>query len=511
MRVRGVRRSLLWVVLAAVLCPLIVRGQDKQTQTAQSQAPQNQAPSQSPSGQEPTKPIPPAENPEQDQSQNPDHPEVKITPRQAEELFHSVDEILEFDSKQSGLPIRREVKRKLTSRDEVVAYLTKHMNDEDTRRLQRSELVLKKFGLLPHDFDLQTFLVALLKEEVAGYYDPKTKTVNLLDWVPIEEQEPVMAHELTHALQDQDINLQRWMKRGEKDLGEIRKDPTPEDIENDEMDNAREAVVEGQAQAMMFQYAIAPTGHSIATSPELVKAMEEESMTGTSGTKVFNDAPIFMKESLTFPYSYGMSFVLELLQKGGKEKAFAAVLQNPPHTTRQIMQPDTYISGERIPQMTIPDFKHDFKDYQKFDIGAMGEFDVAMLVEQYAGKDASKKIYPEWRGGYYYAAKVKSDATAPLGLLYVSRWSSAEKAEEFAGIYAHSLKERYKKVTESGETDLKDDNKPASLSGRHTWSTEEGTVVIEEKGDTVFVSESLDAGTTSTLEREVFGVTSRPQ
>ena len=88
--------------------------------------------------------------------------------------------------------------------------------------------MLKKFGLLPRDFNLETFLVALLKEEVAGYYDPKTKTVNLLDWVPMEEQEPVMAHELTHALQDQEMGMQKWMKKGDKDLGEIRKDPTPE-------------------------------------------------------------------------------------------------------------------------------------------------------------------------------------------------------------------------------------------------------------------------------------------
>ena len=57
------------------------------------------------------------------------------------------------------------------------------------------------------------------------------------------------------------------MKKGDKDLAEIRKDPTPADIENDEIDNAREAVIEGQAQAMMFQYAIAPTGHSITAIP----------------------------------------------------------------------------------------------------------------------------------------------------------------------------------------------------------------------------------------------------
>jgi hypothetical protein len=471
------------------------------TIVAQNNPPSDQ-PAQAPE-QQPTKPIPPPEEPKG---------EVKITPRQAEELFHTVDEILAFDSKESGLPIRRDVKRKLTSRDEVVSYLTKHLNDEDTQRLRRSELVLKKFGLLPRDFNLETFLVALLREEVAGYYDPKTKTVNLLDWVPMEEQEPVMAHELTHALQDQNVNLQKWMKRGEKDLAEIKKDPTPADIENDEMENAREAVLEGQAQAMMFQYAIAPTGHSIATSPELVGAMQEETLTGTPSTKVFNSAPIFLKESMTFPYSYGMDFVLKVLQKGGKGKAFAGILANPPHTTRQIMQPETYLSGERIEPMAVPDFKRDFKNYQKFDIGAMGEFDVSVLIQQYAGKKVSKQMYPEWRGGYYYAAKSKTDPAAPLAVLYVSRWSSAETAAQFAGIYAHYLASRYKKVTELGDPQTPaqsiqtiDDSAASPLQGRHAWSTDEGAVVIEEKGDTVFVTEGLDEATTMTLEKEVFG------
>jgi hypothetical protein len=202
------------------------------------------------------------------------------------------------------------------------------------------------------------------------------------------------------------------------------------------------------------------------------------------------------------------------MQKGGKEKAFAGVLQNPPHTTRQIMEPDTYLSGEKIEPMPVPDFKHDFKDYQKFDIGAMGEFDVAVLIEQYAGKPASKKLYPAWRGGYYYAAKPKPDphsdavAVAPLGLLYVSRWSSADKAAEFAEIYAQSLKKRYKKVEGAGDpapdAAKNSDSKVDLLKGRHTWTTEDGAVVIDEQGDTVFVSESLDAATTASLEKEVF-------
>jgi hypothetical protein len=542
-----VRRMFLAVVLLAVCWP---SGAFAQPQDAQ--APEKTAPAQSqpPAGQQPpqasssSSPSDKASSPDKNKPSD-DNDEVKITPQQAEELFHSVDEILEFDSKQTGLPIKHEVKRKLTSRDEVVSYLTKHVDDEDTQRLRRSELVLKKFGLLPRDFNLETFLVALLREEVAGYYDPKTKTVNLLDWVPMEEQEPVMAHELTHALQDQSFGLNKWMQKGDKDLTKIRRDLTPSDIENDESDDAREAVVEGQAQAMMFQYALAPTGHSIVDSPDLVDAMENETTTGTSTTKVFNEAPIFLQESLTFPYSYGMEFVIKLMRKGGKDEAFTAVLKNPPHTTRQIMEPATYLSGEKIEPIGIPDFKRDFKDYQKFDIGAMGEFDVAILAEQYAGKTMSKHIYPEWRGGYYYAATSRqapaagASVTASLGLLYVSRWSSAEAASEFAGIYAHSLKERYKQADEVGgsaadqatevkspqisegtqtsesQNSEKDSNKKSPdekssdakihlLTGRHVWNTEEGPVVIEQQGNTVLVSESLDSATTQTVEKEVF-------
>jgi hypothetical protein len=158
----------------------------------------------------------------------------------------------------------------------------------------------------------------------------------------------------------------------------------------------------------------------------------------------------------------------------------------------------------------VLDFKRDLKDYQKFDIGAVGEFDVAVLVEQYAGREESKRLYPAWRGGYYYAARPKSDPAAPLALLYVSRWSSPEKASEFAEVYAQALSQRYKKATEMGDPPTaiaasNIDSKANVLTGRHTWTTEEGTVVIEEQGDSVFITESLDAATSATVEKEVFG------
>jgi hypothetical protein len=499
---------LLRLLFAVVLVVGLSGASAAQTQDQAAPGSQDQSQSQSEKSIRPS-PTSPAQAPPA-QSPAAQKPEVKITPHEAEELFHSVDEILAFDSKQTGLPIKKQVKRRLTSRDEVESYLTKHMKDEDVKRLQRSELVLKKFGLLPRDFDLEKLLLSLLREQVAGYYDPKTKTVNLLDWVPMEEQEPVMAHELTHALQDQAVGLDKWMKRGDKDLGEIRKDPTPADIENDEIDDAREAVVEGQAETVMLQYELAPVGRSILDSPDLVDSMESQMANGTDDSTVFKDAPIFLRESLTFPYSYGLKFEVQLLEKGGKEKAFEGVLANPPHTTRQIMQPETYLSGEEIPPMPVVEFKHDFKDYVKFDIGAMGEFDVAVLIEQYAGKKLSERLYPEWRGGYYYAAHPKADSSASLALFYVSRWSDAEKAAEFADIYARSLAKRYQKAEEVGNPSngqavaQHSKYKINLLQGRHAWNTEEGTVVIEQHGDTVLVSESLDPTTTTTLEKEVF-------
>src|SRR5215472_17509309 len=168
-------------------------------------------------------------NPDQSKSAE-SSTETKITPQQANELFRDVDTILAFASKDSSLPIKRDIKRRLASREEVVTYLKKNMaEDKDVKRLRRTELVLKKFGLLPKDFDLQTFLVSLLEEQVAGYYDSKTKTVNLPDWVVPELQRPVLAHELTHALQDQSFGLDKWLKKGDEDL-DTKKNLTPADI-----------------------------------------------------------------------------------------------------------------------------------------------------------------------------------------------------------------------------------------------------------------------------------------
>ncbi len=430
-------------------------------------------------------------------------PEKKISPAEADKLFRSVDEILQFASKDTGLPIKAKVKRRLVSRDEVEAYLKKNMqDDQDAKRLQRSELVLKKFGLLPRQFDLRTFLLALLKEQVAGYYDPKTKTVNLLDWLPAEQQRPVLAHELTHALQDQSFNLDKWM-RPDQDL-DAKKQITWADIVEDESSETRQAVVEGQAMAVLVDYMLQPLGQSLLTAPQVVAGMKTQMLAGSPDSVEFGHAPMFMKQALTFPYSYGLDFVVRLLAAGGKTRAYAGAFTDPPWITRQIMEPQIYLSGQQLPPMALPDFNHVFKDYDRFDLGAIGEFDVSMLLAQYVNLDVAGELAPHWRGGYYYSAYPKHKPNSPLGLLYVSRWSSPETAQQFAAIYAKALPQRYKQVqADPQDSSAVDLTTLQHLTGIHHWSTEEGPVVISVDGDTVMASESLSDAVTQEMQHEL--------
>lgn len=433
--------------------------------------------------------------------------ESTMSSKEAKELFRSVDEILRFASQDTDLPIKREVKRKLANRDEVQSYIKKSIKDDkDAKRLERSSAVLKKFGLLPRNFDLPSFLVAMLREQVAGYYDPKTKTVYLLNWLDVDSQKPVLAHELTHALQDQSFGIEKWMKEAEPPDNK-KGDPSPADIKDDEESEARQAVIEGQAMVVLLDYSLAPTGKTLLDSPQIVEALKQGMLVGTADSPTFRDAPIFLKEELTFPYRYGLDFTVALLRGGGKELAYAGAFKEPPKTTREIMEPKTYLSHETLPPLKLIDMDTDLKAYDAFDIGAMGEFDVDVLVEQYAGRDAAAAIYPEWRGGYYFAGRSKADTSAPLALVYISRWSTPAKAAEFAAVYAKSLAKRYQKRQGLGaDGKVAEDGPPAeswrTLRGRHAWLTEEGAVLIEVRGDTVLISEGLDDDTTKKVETD---------
>jgi hypothetical protein len=424
-------------------------------------------------------------------SQSEEQQERRVTPEEAEELFRSIEPILEFVSKQTGMPVHRPVKRELSGREAVQALMEERLaDDEDAQRLKRSEAVLKKFGLLPRDFDLSTFLVALLREQVAGFYNFRTQTVHLLDWVEPESQLPLLAHELTHAVQDQNFTLEEWVKGPRQAAakgGEIEFD-----IATDEASTARQAVIEGQAMVVLVNFLLAPLGRTAQDSPDLIAAMQA-GMAGASESPLFDEAPLLLQEALLFPYREGMNFVLAVLRQRGREGGFTGLMREPPRTTRHILLPHTYLEGENLPDLEVPDFKQLLPGYEPFDAGAIGQLDTAILLRQYGAEKEARRISEAWRSGYYYAARPGQGKEGDLALVYASLWATPQAAREFAGIYSAAVPQRYPgaKLMESGET------------GVQRWQTKEGPVLIEQRGDLLLVMESLDAAAAAKVRRRV--------
>jgi len=455
-----------------------------------------------------------------------------MSEKEAKELFAQVDEILKFVSKDTGLPIKHPVKRELASREQVRKYVTeKSKTDEDTKRLERTAIVLKKLGLLPRDFDLEKYMSDLLEEQVAGYYDVKTKTVYLLDWIEPEGQKPVLAHELTHALQDQNYDLEKLLKHDAKaeDQSKVLKAHEAMEIRTEEPGTARQAVIEGQAMVVLIDYILAPSGHSLADSPLIGAAVKAGAERQTDDMPLMAHAPLYLRDSMMFPYTYGMDFVAAMEHRGGKELAYADVLSKPPRNTREVMEPKAYIAGETIESLTLPDMhKLLGKGYEPYDVGNVGEFDIHGLMKQFAGEKTAQKLSPKWRGGAYYATErtsgmagkstdcsaKPSDAkaldaqrVACLSLLVETRWESPEAANQFAQRYASLLSAKYKLAQSLSDDSAKPDSERQpgkrcfECAGGERFQTDEGLVTIQQQGNRVLSLETFDDVVTPKLQQ----------
>jgi len=446
----------------------------------------------------------------------------KISPQQAEDLFKSVEEILKFVSEDTKFPIQHKIKRKLVDRDTVERDLTERLKtDEDSQRMEHAELVLKKFGFLPRDFHLRQFFISMMREQVAGYYNVKDQTVYLLDWIEPAAQRAILAHELTHALQDQNFQLEKWNKALGDEKDQKKKwspenlDPTQESIDDEQL-VARVALLEGQGMAELLDYALSFRGRNVNNSPVEVDALKR-GMTEDKQSPIFNSAPRFLKESLVFPYREGLTFIQEVLFKRGREGAFAGTMANPPRTTREIMQPNTYLAQEKIPPLALPKLQPILgSGYSGYDAGAMGEFDVSIFLAQF--RDPEKRaedLYREWRGGTYFAAlrcdltrcdappkaeksgeQAATPPTSALALLYFSRWSRPETAAKFAEQYQNALLKRYKFAQGIRPT--------VGDAPTTRWMTDEGVVSIETRGDKVLVLESFDESALKKLSNAIW-------
>jgi hypothetical protein len=368
--------------------------------------------------------------------------------------------VLKETSEIRQLPIMRPVKSGAQSREEIERMIIKNMNEETTpEEMRASELALKKLGLVPANFQFRPFLVKLLTEQVAGYYDPKAQQFYLADWIDLDGQKPVMSHELTHALQDQHFNLRRFEKwpKGDSDA-EI----------------AAHALIEGDASYVMMLY--------VERNPLRALAFLK-SMSQSGGSELMDHAPRALRDSLLFPYEQGLKWVAEIHRRGGwaqVSKAFTDL----PQSTEQILHVEKYLAREAPLKITLPDFSAALGGgWKRIDYDVNGEWSYYLILDEFLKSDVdSERAAAGWAGDRY--AVYEGPNAGDLLLVQRTAWDTEKDAQEFFDAYAKRTARRYAGATEvstAGGTPLT----------RRVWHTGEGDVVIERRASSVVIAEGV--------------------
>jgi hypothetical protein len=345
------------------------------------------------------------------------------------EFVAAADEVLAQMSEITGLKLRTPLKKTLRSREEIRAYVIREM-DDDKNPAERyaSARSAEAFGLLPKGFDFDSFMVELLTEQIAGLYDPKAHEFYIADWIPAVDQRMVMAHELTHALEDQHFHLEAWTKAARP---------------NDDGELAREAVLEGSAMAAMIDYLLSETGRSLKDLPDIDPSMLVGDMGSTPSLK---KAPPFLKDALVFPYFAGLTFSAELLKNGGWP-ALPGVFNKPPVSTQQVMHPALYRSGKIPSGVTLPDAGAVLgPEWTKLEENVMGEFGWKEVLKQFLDEDRATSLAAGWDGDRYAAFENKR--TKRLVLVSRLRLAGVPQAARFFGQYSEALEKKYEQRTE---------------------------------------------------------------
>jgi hypothetical protein len=265
------------------------------------------------------------------------------------------------------------------------------------------------------------------------------------------------------------------------------------------MDTAREAVVEGQATAVMMDYMLKPMGKSLVKNPELLDFIQQQ-MVGSENSPVLARAPLLLSESMLFPYREGLSFEQDVWMDQGREAAFAGTLDHPPTSSWEILNPREY-EKRRAPAVPLLPNIHPLVDplYKPYDIGQMGQLDLRILAELFGGEGAARDLTPAWDGGLYWAGQRRSAKTAQelastnsIALFYLSAWKNEASAQAFAHLYAEELGRKYSGVKLDPEAAASHDSASLEpIAQEQVYSTSEGPVVITTRGKLVFVAESF--------------------
>src|SRR5215813_5415385 len=344
------------------------------------------------------------------------------------QFLAATDEVLQQMSQITGLKLRTPLKKTLRSRDEIRAYILKQMDeDKNPRERYADARAAEAFGLIPKNFDVDALMVDLLTEQIAGLYDPKAREFYIADWIPLVMQKPVMAHELTHALEDQYFHIEEWSKAVHS---------------NGDATLARDAVLEGSAMVAMFDYSLLGTGQTVKDLPDFDPTVLVGDL---ASSPALDKAPPFIKDTLEFPYLAGFTFSASAMKAFGWN-SLSSLFANPPVSTQQILHPELYKSKKMPKIVSVPSFEKDLgPSCEKLEDDTLGEFGWREVLKQCIDKQGAISLATAWEGDHYIVYENKQTKRLVLATRLVL--SNDEAAARFFGRYSELLEKKYSERT----------------------------------------------------------------
>jgi hypothetical protein len=354
--------------------------------------------------------------------------------KEKDAAFSQIDSIVKTLSEITGLTEKHAVPYGRMSKTELRKFLNKRIKKTlKPNEIYADELSLKMFGLVPQDFDLKKSTIDLLTEQAAAFYDYDEKKLFMLEDSSFSAETTTLAHELSHALADQYFSLDKFM------------DDAPA---NDDENLAHTAVVEGQASWLMIAFEMKQAGQKPLPTPEMVKSVADTSESSMADYPVLKNSPLYIQESLLFPYSEGTKFFDAVYKKMGQE-AFSAVFKDPPVDSAQIMHPQKYFSHQKPSKPDLPKFTTSLK-LREITEGSMGEFDHSILLRQYLGDLRAAEFSGHLLGGQFQIWQPGKEKHAIL--VYASQWDSASSAAAYFAAYKKVLHSKWRHMDETANS-----------------------------------------------------------
>ncbi len=338
--------------------------------------------------------------------------------------------ILKEVSKLRELPIKRPVPAGYRSRVDLERDLIQDFDESlPPAEAAAQTKMLVALALVPKDFKLREEMLKLLTEQVAGFYRPKTGEFVLTEGTSsddAEEQETVIAHELTHALQDQHFDLKRFDKpmKGQSDR-----------------EMAIHSLIEGDATVVMLVYNLGGSTKILDLPFSLTDLMMSEmKKDDPKKTPALAAAPKALKQSLIFPYAGGAGFVQALIKQGGWARVSQA-FTDLPESTEQILHPEKYLAGEHPIQVTVVDPGKVLGDgWKEVTRDVNGEFGYRLILGEFLEEAESKRAAAGWGGDA--SVLYENPKTGALFLVHHTVWDTSAEAAEFFDSYTDRTAKR---------------------------------------------------------------------